>query len=320
MPDHLKYKKGFTLLEVVFVIVILGIVSSIGATILAQLYENYIMQRAMHRVSLKTELAINQIVNRLTYRIDSSVIARNPTTNTFLNIQDTLYGTPEKNNIILEWIGYDNDSFAAQTPPLWSGYCDTNRTRQAGSTTIFTPGSTLTNINTVVNNLSPTANPQLALLFSLEGKPFSIVVQEPSPHCYGFDNDGNTTCIHQVNVLTNTTFNTDNFIAGNQTRVSDHYKLAWSAYAIVPVDRAGKQIPAGDQTTDFDLALRYGYQPWAGGDYRNASSSILIRNVTAFKFSEQGGTIRLKLCATEQVGDVNSSVNVSVCKEKVVLR
>lgn len=320
MQDHLNTKKGFTLLEVVFVIVILGIVSSIGATILAQLYENYIVQRAMHRVSLKTELAINQIVNRLTYRIDSSVIARNPTDDTFLDVHDTLYGATNKKNIILEWIGYDNDSFTAQTPPLWSGYCDTNRTAQPGSTTIVTPGSTLTQLNTVVNNLSPTANPQIALLFSLEGQPFSNTVLDPNAHCYGFDNDGNTTCIHRVNIATDTTMTTDNFIAGNQTRVSDHYKLAWSAYAIVPVDRNGNLIQADSQTTDFDLSLRYGYQPWNGGTYKTANSSILIRNVTAFKFSEQGGTLRLKLCATEKVGDQNSSVNVSICKEKVVLR
>lgn len=316
--SYMKFRprKAFSLLEVIFVIVILGIVASIGSTIIAQLYENYIMQRATHRVSLKTELAINQIVNRLSYRIGGTLIARNPTTQTFLDVEDTLFGATNRNNIVLEWIGYDNDSFSTTLQPAWSGYCDTTAT--IANTTILTPRSNLANVTTIVNNLSPTANPRLALLYSLGGRPFSNTVNTIGPQCYGYN--GNSTCIHQVGIQDNVTLTTDNFIAGNGTNISDQYKLAWTAYAIVPVSRDGTVIAAGDQTVNFDLELRYGYQPWAGSQYTTASRSIIARNVTAFKFSEQGGTVRLKLCATEQVGDLGSSVNVSACKEKVVLR
>jgi len=309
-------RKAFSLLEVIFVIVILGIVASIGSTIIAQLYENYIIQRATHRVSLKTELAINQIVNRLSYRIGGTLIARNPTTQTFMDIEDTLFGATNRNNIVLEWIGYDNDSFATAQQPAWSGYCDTNTTRVTA--TIGTPGSNLANVATIVNNLSPAPNPQLALLYSLGGRSFSNAVGTIGTQCYGYD--GNATCIHQVAIQDNVTFTTNNFIPGNGTNISDQYKLAWTAYAIVPVSRTGAVIAAGDKTVNFDLELRYGYQPWAGSQYTTASRSIIARNVTAFKFSEQGGTVRLKLCATEQVGDLGSSVNVSACKEKVVMR
>ncbi len=50
--EHLRKRAGFTMLEVVFVIVILGVVSSIGAEIIAQVYESYITQRASHRSSI----------------------------------------------------------------------------------------------------------------------------------------------------------------------------------------------------------------------------------------------------------------------------
>ena len=94
--------------------------------------------------------------------------------------------------------------------------------------------------------------------------------------------------------------------------------MAWSAYAIVPVAPADGTAMTN---THFDLELRYNYQPWNGTQYNSNStpSSTLLTNVTAFKFAEQGGTIRLKLCATEQIGDPDST-NVSVCKEKVVIR
>ncbi|MCW8821398.1 MAG: prepilin-type N-terminal cleavage/methylation domain-containing protein, partial [Sulfurovum sp.] len=62
-------RTAFSMLELIFVIIILGIVSSIGAEIIAQVYESYIVQRATHRSSIKTELAATQIANRLTYAV-----------------------------------------------------------------------------------------------------------------------------------------------------------------------------------------------------------------------------------------------------------
>ena len=61
------------MLELIFVIVILGIVSSIGAEIIAKIYGQYIIQRAQHRASIKTELAATQIANRLRYAIPGTV-------------------------------------------------------------------------------------------------------------------------------------------------------------------------------------------------------------------------------------------------------
>lgn len=304
-------KKAFTLLELIFVIIILGIVSSVGSTIIAQLYENYIIQRAMHRVSVKTELAINQIVNRLTYRIGTSIIARNPAANTYISLSDVPMNVSNTNNTVLEWIGYDNDSFSSKNVPGWSGYCDTLAT---SSPNIVTPGSDLTFTDTVIGNLSGGTPPPLAVLFSLNGQPDDVGTGVfPNADCYGYN--GNTGCIHQVSTNSGTQLTTNRTA---NTNISSHYKLAWSAYAIVPV------APADGTTmtnTHFDLALRYNYQPWNGTQYdsTNTKSSTLITNVTTFKFAEQGGTIRLKLCATEQIGG-SETTNISICKEKVVMR
>ena len=320
---YIKKHKAFTMVEVVFVIVILGIVSAIGSTVIAQLYENYIMQRALHRVTAKTEIAINQIVNRLSYRVVGSVIARNPSTNDFFPLTERLYGVTDKENVVLEWIGYDNDSFSTNQRPGWSGYCDTNTTT---STSMSTPGSNLGTTGIVVNNLNPVNDTPLAVLFSL-----GRTNNNNGARCYGFANPNaavGATCIYDVQANGMNAF-TVAFPAGS--RISEHYKLAWTAYAIVPINadnednaRNGNSVDvtnATEQATrDFDLELRYAYQPWLGEGYQNARSSILIRNVTAFKFLEQGGTLRVKLCATEKIGDKTSTVNVSACKEKVVLR
>jgi len=309
-----RYQKAFTMLELVIVIVILGIVASIGSSIIAQVYENYITQRAMHNVSLKTELAINQIVNRLTYRIDSTVIARNPNNavaNPFLPLRDLQYNATNKDRFILEWIGYDEESFSARWRPGWSGYADINQTTR---TRIRTNGSGLFFTRRVVQNLAGnTLNPTLALFFS--SPTFSDTVPLQGPQCYGYDI--NNTCVHQVTVRNARNLNAN---MPATSRITDHYKLAWSAYAIVPVDDAGNVYSDLSDVRLFNLELRYNYQPWRGMEYDNAntSRSILLRNVTAFKFSEQGGTIRLKLCATEKTDGIKT--NISICKEKVVIR
>lgn len=320
-----KNKKAFTLLEVIMVITILGIVASVGSTIIAQLYENHISQRAMHRASLKTELAINQITNRLAYRMDNTIIARRGD-NTFNPLIDMIYTTTNTDRAVLEWIGYDEESFSSQAQPGWSGYCDINATSAAGG--ITTPGSNLsaTSLSIIQNLAGSTVTPTLGLLFSLGGNRDGPNFQEPA--CYGYNNDGNTSCIHRVSIIDDTTLRTDRLAGGANTTISDQYKLAWSAYAIVAVnqdalytDIRNDDVVAPGEPDSFDLRLCYGYQPWTGVQYFETNNcSTLVRNVTSFKYSEQGGTMRVKLCATERVGDLNTTTNISVCKEKVVMR
>ena len=336
---------GFTLLEVIFVIVILGIVASIGSTIVAQLYENYIVQRAMHRVSQKTELAANQIANRLGYVITPSVIVRDGTNpNNFIALEDIPDGTSNTTPQVLEWIGYDNDSFGSRQVPGWSGYCDvtgTLNTIAAGNRRrILTPGSRLGYANRVIRNLSnfgggaPNGKTiaNTAMLFSVAGMHSNAQAQNAG--CFGYKGiytptglAGNNTCIHTIrNTIDQTTLRLDNPIpAGARIRISPLYKFAWTAYAIVPVNIRPGRATTGNSAL-FDLELRYNFQPWDGTFYDdvNTQRAILIRNVTSFKYSQLGGTIRFKLCATEQVGgnqtdDINAT-NISVCKEKVVIR
>jgi len=75
----MKYNRltpAFSMLELIFVIVILGIVASIGSEMIVKVYQQYIVQRAQHRASIKTELAATQIANRLASAIPGTVVRR----------------------------------------------------------------------------------------------------------------------------------------------------------------------------------------------------------------------------------------------------
>ena len=68
-------RKGFTLIEMIFVILIFGILSKFGAELLFKIYENYIYSNTSNRLLNQSEMAVTQISNRLHNRIKDSTIA-----------------------------------------------------------------------------------------------------------------------------------------------------------------------------------------------------------------------------------------------------
>ena len=300
-------KKAFSMIELIFVLVILGIVASISSQIIVQVYENYITQRAVYNVSTKTELAINQIVNRLTYSIIDSGIAKNPNDSTEFKLLTSLnLATGEDENLtVLEWVGYDNDSFSAGAAPYWSGVAN----YETATKSVFsTPGSQLGSVDTIIKNLSKN---EVGLTGSLQ-RP--AVVFQPrtwegdtiNGECMGLVNN-NTSCIYAVEQNTTTSFSFKD--TAKAKIITERYQLAWSAYALVPSLKANGL---------YDLNLHYNYQPWENETYdNNATTSLLITNVSVFKFTQSGGVIQLKLCATENIG---ADFNISTCKEKAIIR
>jgi len=64
------------------------------------------------------------------------------------------------------------------------------------------------------------------------------------------------------------------------------------------------------------LTLYYNFQPWKGMTYKDGNSSILMQNVSTFRFQAVGSLIKIQLC----VSDANISTNqeYSICKEQTV--
>jgi len=312
--NKFSFRSAFTMIELVFVIVILGIVSSIGAELIAKVYENYIVQRALHRSSVKTELVASQIANRLAYSIPRTIIARLDNT-TFTSIDNA----PTKTYNILEWISSDSDSFtaiknttAAGRRPGWSGFCDVDDTANTTTNSISSPGSDFDVADTIITNLSGTNAKSLANTAIL----FPGTYDE---NTVGFKGSLTSDIFAgRVNSYSGTTLSLDNNISG----VKEHYKLAWSAYAIVPTQITGTDLTQrGFKTTDeiYDLALHYNFQPWDGIHYDDGATqkTTLIRNVSVFNFLGTGSTIRFKLCIQENIG---GTYPITTCKEKAVIR
>ena len=292
-----KNRLAFTMVEMVFVIVILGIVAVIGSSIIAKIYESYIYSRSINELQTKTELALTQISKFLSYRIKGSVIAR-LSQNQFTSLNNANASYP-----ILEWIGYNYEGFEGNgTNPGWSGFVDLD-SPETNQTQIKTSGSQLSlaeqNIYALSNgevNLSK-SNSSAAIIF--DGLPNDFNVSK-----YGWDDGSAIPRNHKyVFRVESNGSNILKFITPPpKIKVYEHYKLVWSAYAIVPQGQSG----------DKNLTLYYNFRPWMDENYTDGNSSVLTEHVTTFRFLQKGGTMRLKLCIN------NPKANDTFCKEEVV--
>ena len=305
---------AFSMIELVFVIVILGIVSSIGASIIAKAFETYVIQKATYNASVKTELAAQEIANRLANSIPWTFVAKAP--GNHANLVVLKESPADSVRTVLEWVGIDNDSFSATTPPGWSGYCDIGTSNPGqcdtqGSNPVFTTaviqnlsGPTVTTASTIADS---------AIFFKTD---YYNSALRYSPRCIGLVGDGDTTCAVGVNTFVAGSPPTLTFDDINPKIRAEQYALSWSAYALVPV---ATRVVGGTQL--YDLNLFYGYQPWENETYDGGgrTGSTLISNVTVFKFTQLGNTIRFKLCVLQQIGTGGGDV-ITVCKEKAVVR
>ena len=273
------------MLELIFVIAILGIVSSIGASIIAHVYESYIVNRAQHRASIKSEQTLNQISNRLRYAIPGTVGARVTTGSAFIPLTE-ISSTVTRN--VLQWVGYDGDSFEAISSntatgaarrPGWSGFIDLDA---SSTTTLVTPGSNLGLASEIITNLGGSlSNARIYFADALGSVPVSAGSSGENINVTGLAS-GNT--------------------------IPERYKLAWSSYAIV--------------FDGSDLWLYYNFTPTVGATL-GANKSLLLSNVTTFSFKGSEGSIRIKVCQyiyfdSNDYTDADADAAHS-CKEKIIL-
>ena len=280
-------RPALTMIELILVIVILGIVASIGAEIIAKVYEGYLIQRAQHRASIKTELAATQIANRLAYAIPGTVVRKSSLLAGGTDINDP----GNENDTILQWVGADADSFKAITSttnklPGWSGFCDVDVS--ARTSILSTPGSNLGLASTIIGNLGGNID-NAQVYFPLHNTlvnygTAAAPVMLPLAS-YGVSAAGTAGGAIALDATLN--------------HFSEHYKLAWTSYALV---------------ADGDLTLYYNFLPQRGVAI-NGSSELLLRNVSTFEFRGDGRTIRFKICVDEKIGEANP---ITICKEKAV--
>ena len=284
-------RRGFTLLELVFVIVVMGILSKFGVELLYKTYENYVLSNTFNRLSNESELAVKQIANRLSYRIKDSVVARTAPGAAVVPI-----GSITGNENVLEWMGIDYDGWRS-SPPTWSGLIDLSPVSVGGL-----PTSTIAGLS------SPgTTSSESGAIFFI-GAPVNLSAN------FGYDGVAvgtQTESIHPVNMgATITSSNGDDF---DDIDVYEFYQFTKSAFA-VSLDVANPKTTNG--VTSYDLIFYYDYKPWDGETISDGKSALLMENVKSFDFATIGDILIVQVCLTDN--NAAGLGEYSLCKEKVI--
>jgi len=296
-------RRGFTLIELVIVIVVIGILAKFGTNLLATAYESYTSSTINNRLQADTELTLKQISNRLQYRIKDSVIAR-PGPVALASATGNTYTT-------LEWIGYDIDGWlgldndAGFNSPTWSGFIDVNTTAAiTAKTYLQSPGTDTTDANTVITAVSQGSTFADAAIFFTGAN--SDIQSD-----YGWtgaltDQSGAAHQVKAVAAVTQLAATGATSFTG--VDVYENYKLAWTAYAV--------RIEDFDSDGGNDLVLYYDYQPWKGEGFAAGTKELLLENVDTFKFSASGDTIKVQICVNEQ--NTLGGGLYAICKETAI--
>ena len=289
-------KKAFTLIELILVIVILAILSLIGTNIYTNVYKNYLTSKIVDEVEDKTQLALDQIASRLSDRVKQATIGRkssNP--NNIVLVYDSRL---EHDHDILEWIGQSTQSRNLAGANVdssigWSGFLDMGRYENNKSILI---GGRLSAATEVIDSISDSGSQNLAMIFQ------GISTNQEVGYGFRGENPDKIMVFNMPNNGARITL-ARNYMGGE---ISDRYQIAHSAYAIVP--------------ENGNLYLYYDYRPWIGQTYRDGKKSLLVENITLFRFRGFSASgMDLKLCVN--AGAQNHGVTDNrfvVCKTKVV--
>ncbi|MCW8838732.1 MAG: prepilin-type N-terminal cleavage/methylation domain-containing protein, partial [Thiovulaceae bacterium] len=142
-------KPAFSMLELIFVIVIIGVLSKFGVDLMAGAYKNFLYTKINNKLQDQSATAVEFIAKRLSYRINDSVIGRK-TNGTYDGIQSI---DPNEQYRVLEWVQKDIDGWRGNTQPFWSGIADINNSVALNSP-IDTPETNVTAIDNLIKILS----------------------------------------------------------------------------------------------------------------------------------------------------------------------
>jgi prepilin-type N-terminal cleavage/methylation domain-containing protein len=305
----MKLRNAFTMIELIFVIVVIAILSKFGTEFLAQSYNSFISTKVNNELQANSQYAVEFIAKRLQYRIKDSIIARrdNGTFDALPSVDPATAST----YTILEWVGSDIDNLRGdRNTSNWSGIIDLDA---SSANTLVSPDTNTTALNNLIQILSDTNATINTSAIYFVGANTDIQT--------GYGWDGNMTAInaqqgamHPIASVVGdiTQFQSNSTTGANFTGVDlfEYYQLAWSAYAI--------RIENYNATTNVgNLALYYDYQPWRGESWNSNTTkkTIIMNNVSTFQSIGIGSVVKIQVCTKSRL---LQDEEYSLCKEKTI--
>lgn len=291
-------KKAFTLVEVIFVIIVMAILSAGTFKAIEAIYLRSAQAKALTDLSLQSQIVLDQLSILLYNRIPDSVIGYTPSTNTCEAIDELIASRP-----VLEWLAMADDELINME---YDGFVDMN---SSINPTLSTP-------NTLAFDSSG-----FNLIFAGAFDDGSSEIQTCSG-AYGWH--GTQSDLSYDIDMTTANFITITDAVKLPDAIYEKYYLTKTAYAVA----RGEDIAlASSCISDLNVSVNnntlflfYDYKPFRGEDFCGnggvGKAAILAQDVSAFAAQSVNGIIRLSVDMQKPIRGLSCGVRVS--KQKAV--
>lgn len=303
------------MMELIFVIVILGIIAGGTFIQISTIYEDMIQKQGSSELESETKVTIEQLASRLgsSGSIIKSLVGLTGLDGTGCYIIDDTVDINTSKAQIAAWIGKSDESNIGLWDTTisdyrgWSGFVDVNG---SSFSSIATPGSKLDFAEIVLddltgqtNSFSQASNSPIALYFAEE-----YTQLPPSTTCgdFGLDTAHTPTKMHKVK---RNGVDKMDFENPPVSEISNEYSLSHSAYAI--------KLENIDPITKIGVLKLYSFRPWLGESATHANAKVytLGKNIKEVVIQNYSGLIRINVVA-EKI--MPGGYPITIRKEKSV--
>ena len=277
-------KFGFTMVEMIVVIVVMGILSAGTFVSLKHLYQRTAKSKTLSNLSNDSQIIVDQIAALMYDRVPSAVWGYEEN----VTNKETIYNIVSGDYRIVEWYGVASESLKAGH---YSGFVDMDDSD--GNRTLRTY-----NING--SDINATLQKKFGLIRSIQNS-LGVVFA-------GAFDTGN-----DVNISSIDSIETGSIVLNQKPQeIYEKYYLVDSAYAIA----RGDDISCSDTNETDTLYLIYNYRPWMGNSICDGNATILSRETKAFEVGLVNNSIYFNLTLSHHIKGIDK--NITISKQKVV--
>jgi len=322
-------KKTFTLIEVIFVIVILGLISVGSFKAIEMLYQRYYQVNTITKFTILSQTLLDEVSTILYYRTPLTAIGYSPSDGDFKKLEEV----DDDKFTIFEWISEAYDAkkhYGFDTSTGYTGFIDLEASDR-DTLTLVTKDFNITDVNNTLNavfNNNQDLNKTIAVIFAGNldtGETDSDYNNSFGWHGFDHKKVFLINKFKQVGVDANFTMTSD--IKGN--KIFAKYYAATSAWSIARGEDINKNATClnGLNVDDNTLLLFFNYRPWLNQTFcadphqdnsetPEGNVSILARDITSFRVKAVDYHIELKVQFQKALYR-GSDTNITITKQKV---
>jgi hypothetical protein len=320
-------KKSFTLIEIIFVIVILGLISVGSFKALQMLYQRYYQVNTITKFSIISQTLLDEITQIVYYRVPITAIGYSPSDGEFKKLSEV----DDEKYKIFEWIsGAFDAKLHFKDYKGYTGFIDLDASDR-NTLTLVAKDFNITDINDTLNsvfNNQNDLNQTVGIIFA--GDLDYGIDSSDYKNSYGWHGHDHKK-LYLINKFTqdendaNLTMNDD--IKGN--KIYAKYYLVASAWGIsrgADIDKSASCLD-GLNINDNTLLLFYNYRPWNNETFcadphqndteeKKGNVAILAQNITSFRVKDLNTHIEIKVQLQKSLYR-GSDKNITITKQKV---